>query len=145
MTDSLEIDESLVDVHREKLYPRVLADIQSLEALDHPAFNRYAEQPCPRYLVSSTSDDGVELFSYPGFEEECCGGLLDLPFDLLGGVFLIRTVLGQGCQVAHAVWHRLVRDCRFGQALGDEVRIPAIWSSGMCVVPDRKTEVTLGI
>src|SRR5450756_3071296 len=53
-------------------------------------------------------------------------------------------MLRKGCQIVHVVWHRLFRDRRFHQALGDKVRIPAIWGSGMRVVPDCKTEVSLG-
>jgi len=35
------------------LDPRALADVQPLEPLNHPAFNRKGKQPCPRSLGGS--------------------------------------------------------------------------------------------
>ena len=84
----------------------MVAHFETLGALHEPAFGRRLEEPDPSALVRRAGDDGVELLSNFSGQQQRRGGLVDLAFNLGGGVLLIGAMLGKFGQFGNGVRQR---------------------------------------
>ena len=90
-----KIYEAALDVRADEFDTNVVAHFETLGALHEPAFGRRLEEPDPSALVRRAGDDGVELLSNFSGQQQRRGGLVDLAFNLGGGIFLIGAMLGE--------------------------------------------------
>src|SRR4030042_2237904 len=143
-TDLPKIDVSPVNVYKCKLHSNPVADIKSLETMDHSPFDRDREKPGPGAFFRSPGNDGIELLPNSVFQQHCRRRFPDLSFDFICGVFFFRAMFRQGLKLIIAIRQGTFSYRTLQQALCDKVGIPAIRGCGMGIVPHRETKVSRG-
>lgn len=140
--DSSEVDVAALDVHGDQLHADAVADVDARCSLHQHTLGGDFQKPYPRAFGGGAGDDAIELLADARFEEKGGRGFADLPLDLVGGVFGLRAMLGEGVELAPGVGWRCSRNGDLEQALCDEIGIAAIRGRGVGVVLDGKAEVS---
>src|SRR5215831_162152 len=106
----------------------------ALEAVHQFAFHRRMEGPYPGPLLRGSGDDGVEALADPLLEQQRGGGLADLALDVIGVVFSLGALRGERLELLVGIGRGPAGERALQEALGHEIRKPAVGRRGMGVV-----------
>ena len=140
-----EIDEPALHVRADELDVHPIADVETLEPADHPAFHHRLDDAHPRPLLRRAGDDRVEALAEARGEEERGGGLPHLALHLGGVVLLLGAVAGERGKLVVRVRRRPARDRGLQQALRREIGVAPIRRRRVGVVPHGEAEVPVGM
>jgi hypothetical protein len=90
-----------------------VADLHAFKTALQPSFNGRIQNTDPRVFVGGAGDDGIELLPDPLFQQYCCCGFYDLPFQFLRCIFLFGAVLCEHFQFVLLVGLGTSCHCRF--------------------------------
>src|SRR5581483_1026071 len=129
-----EIDEALLDIGANEPDAHMIADVQSVEAMNDLSLGRRARNSRPGAFVGGPGDNGVELLADARRQEQRGGGFADLTLDLTRIVLLFGAMRRQRAQLIAAVSRRSAGQCSLQQALRDQIRKAPVRRGRMRVV-----------